>query len=181
MSKAVKELLMRDYRSLFEGVEGALVVSLRGIDANENNRLRNSLREKGVRVTVVRNTLARKVFEGGPLEGLAPVLEGPSALAYGAESVVDVARELVKWAKEVKQLELKGAILDGELYEGPQGVEALSKLPTREEAIAQVVTLLLSPARTLAGQALGPGARLAGAIKTIAEKLEQGETIEKVA
>jgi len=181
MSKQVKEWMTRDYRTFFEGVDDALVVSLRGVEANDNNRLRNGLREAGVRVTVVRNSLARKAFSGGPLEGLASILEGPNALAYGAESVVDVARELVKWAKQVENLELKGAILEGEIYEGRAGVEALSKMPTREEAIAQIITLILSPASNLVAQITGPGVAVAGVLKTIKEKLEEGEAIEKVA
>ena len=179
MSKAVKDLLTRDYRDRLGGVEDALVISIRGVAANDNNRLRLGLAKKEIRVTVVRNTLARKAFADTALAGLDPVLEGPSALAYGAESVVDVARELVRWAKEIKDLELKGALLDGQLFEGKAGVEALSKFPTRDEAIAQAVTLVLSPGRNLMAQIAGPGARIAGIIKAIEEKLEQGETLAR--
>ncbi|RMH26230.1 MAG: 50S ribosomal protein L10 [Planctomycetota bacterium] len=179
MSKAVKELLVRDYKARLEGVQDALVISVRGVPANDTNRLRLGLAGKSIRVTVVRNALAKRAFADSSLAELAPVLEGPSALAYGAESVVDVARELVKWAKEVQNLELKGAVLDGQLFEGPAGVEALSKFPTREEAVAQAVTLVLSPGRNLMAQIKGPGARVAGLIKAIEEKLEKGEAIAK--
>lgn len=181
MSKAVKELMMRDYRTLLEGVDDALVVSIRGVSANDNNRLRNDLASKQIKITVVRNSLAKKVFADTPLAGLGAILEGPSAIAYGAESVVDVARELVKWAKDVKKLELKGAILDGQVFEGNAGVVELSKLPTRDEAIAQAVTLVLSPGRNLMAQVAGPGAQLVGIIKAIEEKLEKGETIARSA
>ncbi len=180
MSKAVKDLLMQDYRERLDGVDNALLVSIRGISANDNNRLRTELAGKEIRITVVRNNLAKRAFSEGSLAGLETLLEGPSALAYGSESVVDVARELVKWAKQVKSLELKGAVLDGQLFEGAAGVEALSKFPTRDEAIAQAVTLVLSPGRNLMGQVKGPGGRLAGIIKAIEEKLEKGETIAKV-
>ena len=180
MSKAVKELMIRDYRSLFDEVGDALVVSIRGVPANDNNRMRIGLAKKDIRITVVRNNLMRKVVEGGSMEGLSNFFEGPSAIAYGAESVVDVARELVDWAKEVQNLELKGAVLDGVIFEGKAGVEALSKYPTREEAIAKVVTLVLSPGGKLVSQALAPGANLAGIIKTIQEKLEKGESISAV-
>ena len=179
MSKPVKEMMMRDYASKLEGVDNALLVSIRGVDANDNNRLRLDLRQKEISVTVIRNTLARHAFKGTGLETLDPLLEGPSALAYGAESVVDVARELVKWAKEVENLELKGAVLDGILFEGKEGVERLSKYPTRDEAIAENVALVLSPGRNLVGAVKGPGSTLASLIKSIEEKLEKGETIEK--
>jgi len=179
MSKPVKEAMILDYQRALEGHENALVVSIRGIAANENNRLRQELAQKDIRITVVRNTLAKKAFVDSPLGGLGPVLDGPSALAYGAESVVDVARAIVEFAKEIEALELKGAILDGQLFEGDEGVRRLSKFPTREEALADAVTLILSPGRNLAGQIKGPGSRIAGLIKAIEERLEKGEEISR--
>ena len=180
MSKPVKDMLIRDYQERLGDTTDALVVSIRGIPANENNKLRQELAGKDIRITVVRNGLHKHAFGDTPLGNLDPVMEGPSALAYGAESVVDVARELVKWAKDIEQLELKGAVLDGELFEGEDGVQRLAKFPTREEAIAQTVTLFLSPARNLVGAVKGPGGALASIIKSLEEKLEKGEEIAKV-
>lgn len=180
MSKPVKEIMMEDYQRALEGQENALVVSIRGIEANENNRLRQELARKDIRITVVRNSLAKKAFADGPLGGLSPILDGPSALAYGAESVVDVARAIVEFAKEIENLELKGAILDGQLFEGEEGVKRLSNFPTREEALAEAVTLILSPGRKLVGSIKGPGSRLAGIVKSIEERLEKGEQITKI-
>ena len=104
---------------------------------------------------------------------------GPSALAYGAESVVDVARELVNWAAKIEQLELKAAILDGELFSGKAAVSQLSKFPTRVEAQARVVQLVLAPAGQVVGAAMAPAARILGIVKEIQTRLEKGETIEK--
>lgn len=177
MSKLVKDYMIRDYREKVGDTADALVVSIRGIPANQNNELRLGLLKKDIRITVMRNNLAKHAFKGSSLEALEPVLRGPSALAFGGESVIDVARELVRWAKEIELLELKGAVLDGQLFEGSAGVEALSRFPTREEALGQTVTLILSPAQKLVGSALGPGARVASIVKTIEEKLEKGETI----
>ncbi len=180
MSKPVKDMMIRDYQELLGDTSDALVVSIRGIGANDNNRLRQELAAKDIKITVVRNNLMKHAFDPSGLGALEPVLNGPSALAYGAESVVDVARELVKWAKELEHLELKGAVLDGQLFEGEQGVQALSKFPTRDEAIAQAVTLVLSPARNLVGAIKGPGSTLASLVKAVEKKLEDGEAIAKV-
>ncbi|MEM9066525.1 MAG: 50S ribosomal protein L10 [Planctomycetota bacterium] len=180
MSKPVKEILMKDYQDRLGDLSDALLVSLRGIDANKNNAIRADLAEKEIRVTVVRNKLFPKAFEGTTLAPLSEIMVGSSALAYGAESVVDVARAFVNLVKENPEVELKGAVLDGELFEGEAGVERLSKFPTREEAIAQNVTLVLSPARNLMGQVKGPGGKLLGIVKSIEEKLEKGEAIGKV-
>lgn len=179
MSKPVKEMLIRDYQDRLGDTSDALVVSIRGVSANDNNKLRQELASKDIRITVVRNNLHKHAFGETALGNLGPVMKGPTALAYGAETVVDVARELVKWAREIEHLELKGAVLDGELFEGKEGVERLSKFPTRDEAIAQTVTLILSPARNLVGAVKGPGSALASVVKSIEEKLEKGEAISK--
>lgn len=180
MSKPVKEMIIDDYRKRFEGLDGALVVDIRGMTANDNNSLRKNLMQKQIRVTVIKNTLAKKAFDGTSLAPLDAALEGPSALAYGAETVVDVARELVEWAKKVKQLTLKGAVLDGQFFEGEEGVKRLSQFPTREEAQARVVQLVLSPAGNLVRAATSPGSNILGIVKEIQERLEKGETIAKV-
>jgi large subunit ribosomal protein L10 len=181
MSKTVKNWMIRDYMDRLEGADDALLVSIRGMPSNTTNALRQDLAKKEIKISVVRNNLAKQAFKDSGLAGLIPLLEGPSAVAYGAESVVDVAREFVERAKRLDSIELKGAVLDGQLFEGQAGVEALSKYPTREEAQAKVVTLFLSPARNIVGAASAPASNIAGILKTIEEKLEKGETIEKVA
>ena len=180
MSKPMKEMMVRDYQALVGDHEDALVIGLRGINSNDTNEIRSGLAEKEIRVTVVRNSLFGKAFGETNLAPLSEILEGSSALAYGAESVVDVAREIVGLAKTYPDIELKGAVLDGMLFEGASGVTELSKYPTREEAIAEGVTLVLTPGRNLVGQVKGPGSALAGIVKSIEEKLEKGESIEKV-
>lgn len=179
MSRPVKNMIVEEYTERFGTTDAALVIDIRGITSNENNSLRMDLARQSVRITVVKNSLAKKAFTGTKLEKLGEILEGPSALAYGGESVVNVARTLVDWAKKIEKLDLKGAILDGELFEGAEGVKRLSTFPTREEAQAKVVTLLLSPARNVVGAAKGPGSTLLAVIKSIEEKLEKGETISK--
>ena len=180
MSKPVKELILADYKKRFESVEGALLIDVRGVDANENNAIRLDLAKKDIHFTVLKNTLARKALEGTRLEPLTAALDGPSALAFGAESVVEVARELVAWARKIDELDLKGAILEGLYFEGKEGVDRLSLYPTRPEAQARAVLLILSPAANLSRAVLSPGARILGIVDQIENRLEQGETIQKV-
>ena len=180
MSKPIKQLIIDEYRHRFDGVTGGVVIEIRGMDANDNNNFRNELRKKEIRVAVLKNTLAKKAFADGPLDMLTTALEGPAALAFGAESPVDVARELVDWAKKVKELELKAALLDGEYFDGAAGVKQLSAFPTRDEAQANIVTLLLSPYRNVVSAATSPGSKVVGVVKTLQEKLESGEEIAKV-
>jgi len=182
MSKTIKEMIVREYRTRFEGVEGAVAVELRGLDSTTTNRMRSHLRSKDVRVTVVKNSLAKRAWAGSALEPLSPSLVGATAVVFGrGPSVVDVAREIVGWArahdKKREKFHFKGAVLEGVYYDGPAGVEKLSRMPTRDEAISQVITIVLSPAKTLVGAAVGPGRRVLGIVKEIESRLEKGETI----
>ncbi|GAB4382575.1 MAG: 50S ribosomal protein L10 [Phycisphaerales bacterium] len=180
MSKPVKEMIIRDYKNRVGDLEDAMLISLRGVNSNSTNQIRQKLAKKEIRVTVIRNSLFMKAFGDTKLASLSPLLSGANALAYGGESVVEVARELVELLKDFPDIQLRGAVLDGQLFEGEEGIKALSKFPTRDEAIAQDVTLILSPGRKLVGAIQGPGRRLLGIVKAIEEKLEKGEAIAKV-
>ena len=166
MSKPVKNLIASEYQNRFKD---AVLVEIRGLDAKATTTMRNSLRSKGIRVTIVKNALARRTFKGSPLGSLEKALKGPSAIITGPESAVLVAREIVKAAEAEKKIVLKGALFDGEYYDGDAGVKMLGSFPTREEAQAKVVTLLLSPAR-----------QVMGVVKTLQEKLEKGESVAKL-
>ncbi len=181
MSKPVKEMIVNDYRKRFDGVKNALMIDIRGIEANTNNELRIDLSKSDIHITVLKNSFAKTAFTGTELEVLSSTLDGPSAIVTGGESAVDIARTLVSWAKKVKNLELKAAVLDGELFEGADGVKRLSDYPTKDEAQATVVQLVLSPAGNVVKSATSPGSTLLGIIKEIESRLEEGKTIEKIA
>ncbi len=181
MSKPVKNLIAQQYKSMFDGVSGAVIVDIRGITANTTNEMRSSLAEKQIKVTVVKNSLAKRAFAGHDLEPLGDLLDGACTMVYPVgedASAVTVARELVDWAKKVKELQFRGAILDGTVF-GADEVTKLSEFPTKEESKAKIVQVFLSPAQNLVSASLSPGKNIAGILKTIQEKLEAGETIAK--
>jgi large subunit ribosomal protein L10 len=179
MSKPVKDMIVRDYQRRFEGIEGAVVIDIRGIDAVRTNQFRVELQKKDIRITVIKNTLATKAIAGTPLQALEAAFKGPSAIAYGAESVVDVARAIVEWTRKVKEIQLKGAVLEGQYYDGEAGVRRLSEFPTKDEAQGRVIQLVLAPAGRVLGAAKAPGARILGIVKEIQDRLEKGQAIAK--
>src|SRR5437764_7008369 len=160
MSKKVKNLITKELGDRFKGVDSVAVINPRGIAATKNNQIRRRLREKGLRMTVVKNTLAKRAVGDGKLKGFDRLLDGPSAVIYGEQSISSIARALLDEKKADEHIELRGIFFDGEVYVGDKGVEQVSKLPTREEAIGQVVTLVLSPGRNLAAALKGPGGKL---------------------
>lgn len=175
MSKKIKSLIEKELAARFEGVQSVAVINPRGIDANRNNTIRRKLREQGVRMTVVKNTLARRATGNSALKGFEALLDGPSAVIFGDASISKIARILVEEKKADDKLELRGVFFDGEVYIGNEGVEQVSKLPTREEAIANLLSALLGPGKKLAGALKGPGGQVAGVLKTIEEKAPQDE------
>ncbi len=170
MSKKVKNLIQREIAGRFEGVESIAVINPRGINANKNNAIRRKLREQGVRMTVVRNTLAKRAVGGEMLKGFEALLDGPSAVIYGDAGISAIARILMEEKKTNEAMEMRGIFFDGEVYLGEEGVKQVSKLPTREEAIANLMAVILGPGRKLAGALKGPGGKIAGVLKTIEEK-----------
>ncbi|MBI1372221.1 MAG: 50S ribosomal protein L10 [Phycisphaera sp.] len=179
MSKPVKNMIIEMYRKQFDGTTDALLVDIRGVNSKDTHALRSGLAQKAIRVTVVKNSLAKKAFEGTGLAPINELIDGPTAVVYGGESVVNVAREMIEIAKKLKTVQLKGAVMEGTIF-GPDEIERLSKFPTREEAQAEVIQLLLSPAGNIIGAAVGAGNAIASILKAMEEKLEKGETIAKV-
>lgn len=175
MSKFVKNLIMRDLSQRLKDIDGVAVINPRGIDATKNNQIRRRLREKGVRMMVIKNTLAKRALGESKIKGFEALLDGPSAVVYGEASVASIARMLLDEKKTLDTLELRGAFFDGEVYLGEDGVKTVSKMPTREEAIANIVAAILGPGKKLAGALKGPGGKLGAVLKTIEEKAPKGD------
>ncbi|HEY1683165.1 MAG TPA: 50S ribosomal protein L10 [Tepidisphaeraceae bacterium] len=175
MSKKVKSLIEKELKAKLGDIDAVAVLNPRGIDATKNNHIRRKLHEKGLRMTVVKNTIAKRATGESKLKGFESLLDGPSAVIYGKASVSTIARVLLDAKKADDKIELRGIFFDGEIYAGDKGVEQVSKLPTREEAIGQVVALLLSPGKNLAGIFKGQAGKVASLIKAVEEKAKEKE------
>ena len=168
MSKYVKEMMMDQLRSDLDGSRSVLIVDLKGLDAVAEHRFRNDLRKKSIRLRVLKNTLARRVFTDMGMGGLSQFLEGPSVAVWGGAGVAELAKEITAQVKVLKKPLIKGGAVDGTVI-GPDQVEDITKLPSREALIARVAALALSPAQRIVSLANAPAAGLMGQLKTMAE------------
>ena len=175
MSKYVKGLVQNELEKKFREVNDFLVVSLKGIDGNENNEMRCELKAKGIKLSVVKNSTMRSALKTlGATAALDLFLAGPCAVAYGGDSVVDVAKELSAWGNKIDALALRGAYVDGTVM-SDEGAKALAKMPNRVELQGQIVTFVKSPGANLAGAIGAPGGIIARCIKSLIEKLEEAQ------
>lgn len=185
MSKRVKALQEKDLEKRLDGVDAVAVINPRGIDAIKTNKLRKTLAERGVKMTVVKNTLARRSGGRVGIAGFEVLLDGPSALVYGVPragaeptAIGNVCRMLMEQKKDkvlAQILELRGVFFDGEVYHGEKGVEKVSKFPTREEAISEILSAVLGAGGNLVAAIVGPGSSVSGLLKSIEEKQGAGE------
>ncbi|MCE9544542.1 MAG: 50S ribosomal protein L10 [Planctomycetia bacterium] len=172
MSKYVKNLISTHLASELQGVNDAVLVNVVGLEAGKTVKLRSQLREKNIRLLVVKNSLARRATEGTALSAAFGAAEGSLAIAWGSTDIVSLAKEVVRLSgdKQFEGFAARGGVMDGAVLT-PAQVAEVSKWPTREEQLSLLVGQILGPGRKLGGQLLGPG----GAVASQVKKKSEGE------
>jgi len=180
MSKFVKDLITKELRSRYSQTDNAIWVEMIGIDGITTNQFRRELREKKLRLEVVRNALLRRAVGDGPLSRLADKLDGPAALITGGDSAVEAAKFLEQWLPRLKGMRLRGALLEGEFLD-EAAVAGLSKMPTKRDMQARLAGCIRSPGANLASAMLAGGRNIAGCLKSLIEKLEKAPAAAEAA
>ncbi|MDE5605482.1 MAG: 50S ribosomal protein L10 [Eubacterium sp.] len=146
-STVILEKKQAQVAALAERIKGSIagvVVDYKGINVEDDTKLRKELREAGVEYTVVKNTILKRAAEAAELEGLDPILEGTTAIATSADDYVASARILQKYADGHDNFSLKSGYLDGEVIDLAK-LQALAKLPSREVLLATVCSVFNAP------------------------------------
>jgi large subunit ribosomal protein L10 len=168
VDRAQKEQLVEELGQIFES-SGVVVVShYAGLTVAEMQDLRAKAREAGGSVRVAKNRLAKIALEGKPCASIANLLTGMTVLTY-SEDPVAAAKVAQEFAKGNQKFVILGGAM-GENALDPAGVEAVSKMPSREELIASIVGCIGAPAANIAGAIGAPTSNIASILSTIEDR-----------
>ncbi|MGC8862455.1 MAG: 50S ribosomal protein L10 [Armatimonadota bacterium] len=151
------------------GVGTVILTDYQGLDVKDMSELRKKLRESGTGCRVVKNTLFRLAAVDTPAAPLAEGLVGPTALVYTDDDPVAAARALEEFAKAAKQVRVKSGIVQGQILTAEQ-VQAMAKIPPKQQLYAMVVGGLQSPITNLVGTLQSMISRLVMTLEGVAEK-----------
>jgi len=143
-----KRAIVAEVNETAQAALSAVMADYRGVTVDAMTQLRKSARESGVQVRVIRNTLAKRAFEGTELECMNEALTGPCIVAFAMEDPGASARLFKDFAKEQEAFEIKALSVGGKLLPAEQ-IDALAKLPTRDEALALLMAVMQAPVTKL--------------------------------
>ena len=167
LNRSEKEAVISDVTSLAAKAQTLVMAEYRGITVADMTKLRSEARSKGVTLSVLKNTLARRAVAGSSFEIVGDQMTGP--LIYGfSEDAVAAAKVVADFAKTNDKLKPKVVSIEGKLFDAAH-VDVLASLPTREEALAMLARVLAEPVTMFAR-----------AVKAVADKQGGGEVAAEV-
>ncbi len=140
-----KKALVAEVNEVAASALSAIAAEYRGMTVAQMTEFRAKARSEGVYVRVVKNTLARKAVDGTEFECLSDSLKGPIILAFSQEDPGAAARVIKDFAKECEALVTQAVAIGGDAYPASD-LDRLAKLPTLDQARAQLLGLLQAPA-----------------------------------
>lgn len=143
-----KKMVVSEVSKVASSALSAVVADYRGLSVSEMDELRFKARQAGVYLRVVKNTLASKAVEQTAFECMQPCFSGPLILAFSMEEPGSAAKLFKDFAKQHSDLEVKNLAMNGVLM-GPEKLEEMSNLPTREEALGMLCNVLQAPVTQL--------------------------------
>ena len=144
-----KKAVVEQVNSIAKNAIAVGVAEYRGLSVAQMTSLRNIARDNEVIIRVVKNTLAKKAIEDTDSACITDTLTGPVVLGFSQEDPGAVARTFKDFIKDNEELVVKGLGISGDFVDGAQ-LNAIASLPTKDQAISQVMALMLAPTEKLA-------------------------------
>jgi large subunit ribosomal protein L10 len=172
LKRSEKKETITELSGKFAKVQVAIVAEFNKLDVANVTALRKLCREAKVEYKVVKNTLAKIAAKGTPIEKVADILAGPTALVMGYEDPISAAKVLAGFMKDLKNkdsIKVRGGVVDGARIDA-KGVEALAKMPGLQDLRATILRMINTPATQLARVIQTPGAQVARVLQAHVDK-----------
>jgi len=167
-----KKAIVAEVAEVAKQATSVIAAQYSGLTVAQLTELRKKAREAGVYMKVVRNTLARRAFEGTRFACMDSVLVGPLVLAFSKDEPGAAARVFKDYVKKWEKLEVKALSIDGQLLPGSD-LNRLASLPTRDEAIAQLMSVMLAPITKFVRTLAEPHAKLVRTVAAIRDQKQK--------
>jgi large subunit ribosomal protein L10 len=164
-----KKAIVNEITDIANRSVSVIAAEYRGLTVAEMTRLRTNARKSGVVLRVYRNTLVRRAVEGTNFVSLQKSLVGPIVLMFSQDEPSAAARMVRDFAKENNKFEVRALVIDGRLL-GPDQLKAVASLPSRNEALAQVMSVMKAPIVKLARTLSETYAQLVRVVAAVADK-----------
>ncbi len=171
LTKAAKQDIIDKYNDAFKANPSVLVVEYKGLTVKEMEGLRSDLGKAEGSLQVVKNTLLIKASKDTEVEQIEDLFVGPTAVAICESDPASIAKVFVKTGKDNPNLKIKGGIVEGKVV-GAEDIAQLSKLPSREEMLAQLMGMLKAPISNFLGVTKQMQSKLLYALTAIKETKE---------
>jgi large subunit ribosomal protein L10 len=148
MDKAEKGQAIEELKSRFQQASVTLLADYKGLKVSELTQLRRELRNSAAELKVLKNTLAVLALKDTEMAPLSEFFVGTTAVVTTLGDPVSPAKVLVKFAKDFEKAQIKMGFMSGKLLK-PAEIEALSKLPSREEMLAKMLGSMKAPAQNM--------------------------------
>jgi len=148
MNKLEKKQYLSDLIETVKTKSGFVLTEYQGLKVEEMTALRRELRPIGCRYTVVKNAITSIAFKETNLSDLSGMLTGPIGMVVLDGDPVPALKKLIKFAKDHDKLKIRSGYVFNKMVTGKE-IDAISKLPTREAAIAQLLSALQSPVSSM--------------------------------
>jgi len=155
MAKALKRMMVAEYERELEGLDGVIVLDTGPMTVEASQEFRRDLREKagGARLKIIHNRTGRLALEhalfGENPAALEEALSGPSAIVFGGDGPIPIAKVLREWKRKFKPLRVKGGVAEGEVLAANE-VDGLADLPDLPQMRGMLLSTVLGPARGIA-------------------------------
>jgi large subunit ribosomal protein L10 len=168
VDRAAKAEAISELNGVFKTSNVVVVAHYTGLTVAQMQILRKQMGQAGAKVKVAKNRLAKIALEGTDAASIAPLLKGPTVLAYSSDPVA-APKVAIDFAKVNEQFVILGGSM-GKTALDPNAVRALAALPSLDELRAKIVGLLVAPATKIAQLTMAPAAKVARVVSAYASK-----------